>query len=447
MASAQSVAETPQRKNLNGDERTAVIAELLKGSDNGILRRGDIKRVAEMFMSNRYTISALWKEYQQRKAAGEMSPDLRNKRRGKSGRKGIDLDSLRAALKEIPIKNRTTQRAVAAALGIPKTTLQRNLKKLGLRVVSRYLKPFLTDNGRKERLEWALRWTVRSAGESHKFHHFEDHVHLDEKWFYLCKNGQKYYIYETEELPTRTVKHKSHIIKVMFLAVVARPRPVVGNRRGGGAREFSGKIGNFPFTVQRAAQRNSRNRAAGTMETKCVEVTKEVYKRKIIDEVIPAIRAAWPTGARNRNIIAQQDNAPSHNIYEDAEVIAACNAAYPKITFVAQPPNSPDTNILDLGFFNSIQSLQDRTTPSTVDEMIAEVKRAFDAQTPATLGKVWTTLQAVLQEIMLAKGDNTFKLPHLGQDKAARAGTPIPRELPCSPEAWAAGQAALSAFS
>ena len=81
---------------------------------------------------------------------------------------------------------------------------------------------------------------------------------------------------------------------------------------------------------------------------------------------------------------------------------------------------SPDTNILDLGFFNSIQSLQDRTTLSTVNEMIAEIRRAIAAQKPETLGKMWTTLQAVLQDIMLAKSDNTFKLPHVGKDEAVR---------------------------
>lgn len=51
-------------------------------------------------------------------------------------------------------------------------------------------------------MEWALRWNRPSAGGSHKFHHFEDHFHLDEKWFYICKNRQTYYIYDNEELPT-----------------------------------------------------------------------------------------------------------------------------------------------------------------------------------------------------------------------------------------------------
>ncbi|CAM9100752.1 unnamed protein product, partial [Laminaria digitata] len=117
------------------------------------------------------------------------------------------------------------------------------------------------------------------------------------------------------------------------------------------------------------------------------------------------------------------------------------------IQFINQPPNIPDCNILDLGFFNSIQSLQDRTTPRTIDELIAEVNTAFQAQTPEVLGRVWTTLQAVLEQIMLAKGDNTFKLPHKHKLTAQRRGAAIPAEMVCSVEAWEAAQSALEAQS
>ena len=70
MSSAQNVAETPKRNNLNDAERRAVIAELLKDSNNGVLRKGDYSRVAELYGSNRWTIAGLWKEYQRQNAAG-----------------------------------------------------------------------------------------------------------------------------------------------------------------------------------------------------------------------------------------------------------------------------------------------------------------------------------------------------------------------------------------
>ncbi|CAM9993707.1 unnamed protein product, partial [Pylaiella littoralis] len=410
MSASGNVVGTVKRKNLTTSEKRAAIAELLKGSKNGKLGKGDLKRVGEQFQQHPQTISRLWKDYNKQKDAGEVDPNLDNKRKQKSGRKGIDLVvSIQAALAGIPIKNRTTIR-------IPRSTLFDNLKKLGLRAASRYLKPLLTDGNKTARLEWALRWVSSSAGGGHKFHHFEDFVHIDEKWFYICQNGQKYYLYTDEEVPTRKVQHKSQITKVMFLAAVARPR--FDSSRN---RNFTGKLGIFPFAEQRVARRNSRNRAAGTLETKCVEVTKEVFKKKVVEAIIPVIKACWP-GGRGRAIYIQQDNAPSHRINDDPDVVAACTTDGWNIKLINQPSNSPDTNILDLGFFNSIQSLQDRTTPRTVDELIAEVKRAFHAQTPTILGKVWVSLQAILQEIILAGGDNTFKLPHVKKDRAATSG-------------------------
>ena len=60
------------------------------------------------------------------------------------------------------------------------------LKKLSLRSVSRYTEPFLGDDIKKQRIEWAMRWIRSSADAKSKFHSFDDIVHLDEKWFHLC---------------------------------------------------------------------------------------------------------------------------------------------------------------------------------------------------------------------------------------------------------------------
>jgi hypothetical protein len=42
-----------------------------------------------------------------------------------------------------------------------------------------------------------------------------------------------------------------------------------------------------------------------------------------------------------------------------------------------QPPDSPDLNVLDLGFFNVIQSLQHQTYTRTVQELILAVETSF----------------------------------------------------------------------
>lgn len=104
------------------------------------------------------------------------------------------------------------------------------------------------------------------------------------------------------------------------------------------------------------------------------------------------------------------------------------------------PTAQTQTHVLDRGFFNSIHSLQDQTTPGTVGDLVAEVKRTFWAQKSENLDRVWLTLQTILQEIMLSRGDSTFKLQHATKQTAARNGQSLPKEPPCSVEAWKTAQ-------
>ena len=57
------------------------------------------------------------------------------------------------------------------------------------------------------------------------------------------------------------------------------------------------------------------------METKTVEATKEVYKRKMLEEVFPAIKREWPGSPGT--VLVQKDNAPAHRINNDPDIIAA----------------------------------------------------------------------------------------------------------------------------
>jgi len=58
-----------------------------------------------------------------------------------------------------------------------------------------------------------------------------------------------------------------------------------------------------------------------------------------------------------------------------------------------QPPNSPDLNILDLGFFNTIQSLQYEKAPRGIDELIAAAVDSFHGITSEKLDNSFLTLQ------------------------------------------------------
>jgi hypothetical protein len=41
-----------------------------------------------------------------------------------------------------------------------------------------------------------------------------DIIHVDEKWFYLSKTSNQYYLMEDEEDPIHRTRHKGHILKI-----------------------------------------------------------------------------------------------------------------------------------------------------------------------------------------------------------------------------------------
>ncbi|KAF0711552.1 hypothetical protein AaE_012209 [Aphanomyces astaci] len=206
----------------------------------------------------------------------------------------------------------------------------------------------------------------------------------------------------------------------MFLTAVARPRFDYARKT-----MWDGKVGMWPFISVLPEQRSSKNRARGTLITTPMTVTKTVYRKYILDHVIPAIKQAWP-GPRGQPIYIQQDNARPHVEVGDAAVTAAGCSDGGKIQLVVQPAMSPDINVLDLGFFTSIQALQHRTAVTSIDKLVAAVQEALVELDWRVLDKTFVTLHKVLGESLKIGGDNSYKLPHQHKDKMAKVG-PTPR--------------------
>ena len=74
------------------------------------------------------------------------------------------------------------------------------------------------------------------------------------------------------------------------------------------------------------------------------------------DKVIPAIKQKWPV--RSKCCIMQQDDVKPHTTAADNATVQALQHDCIQLELSNQPPNSPDFNVLDLGFFNSIQALK-----------------------------------------------------------------------------------------
>ena len=207
----------------------------------------------------------------------------------------------------------------------------------------------------------------------------------------------------------------------MFIAALARPRFDYSRNQ-----MFDGKIGIWPFSEIVNAKRASKNRPKGTPEVKPITSVTKVHNRNmIIEKIIPAIVDKWPRSVRNDTpkVFIQQDNAGPHIAVDDPEFLQAVSSVDSmQIRIISQPAMSPDLNILDLGFFNSIQSLHYRKLCRTYEELQKNVCDAFANYKVSTLSDLWLTLQAIYNEVIKAKGNNNYKLPHLKEEALRKQG-------------------------
>ncbi|XP_074298251.1 uncharacterized protein LOC141629089 [Silene latifolia] len=348
-----------------------------------------MQKVADQFNVDRKTIFRIWSLTQNQRPSGD-ALHLESKIKGKKGRAIIELLVQKILL--IPMSERGSLITFSKAIGVSPSTVQKWVKVGLIRSHTSALKPMLTDENKYKRMYFDLsKLRYDRVSNSLRFKEMSFEIHMDEKWFYITQDQAKFFLLCEELNPYRACKSKSFITKVMFMAAVSRPM-----YDGNGTLVFDGKIGIFPFTFKEPAKRNSKNRVVGTLETKSItSITKQVVKDMLISKILPAIK----TTADGFNISLNQ-----------------------------QPPNSPDLNVLDLGFFRSIQSLQQRLRAKTVDQLVNNVVQAWEEEPALCLDDVWLSLQAVMLEVLKNKGHNDFKLPHLGKQAQRAAGT-LPRNL------------------
>lgn len=77
---------------------------------------------------------------------------------------------------------------------------------------------------------------------------------------------------------------------------------------------------------------------------------------------------------------------------------------------VCQPWNSPDWHVLDLGFFNSIQSLRHESIHSNMGELSAFAEQPFARFSHMTFNYVFLSLQKVMAGVILCQGRNNSDL-------------------------------------
>ena len=130
-------------------------------------------------------------------------------------------------------------------------------------------------------------------------------------------------------------------------------------------------------------------------------VMKEVYRDLLIRKLIPAILEKWPTRDRNsRKIFIKQDGAKNH-IHEDDKLFNdALEENGVNAELYMQSANSPDVNLLDLGFFRAIQSFKD-AVPRNEEELIEAVSEAYGKYPREKINRTWLTLQCCFNQMLV----------------------------------------------
>ena len=78
--------------------------------------------------------------------------------------------------------------------------------------------------------------------------------------------------------------------------------------------------------------------------------------------------------------------------------------------------------MLDLGYFNSIQSLQQQSKMTTIDKLVSCVVDSFNNLSMSPLHNIWITWQLVMLKIILSVGYNIYLLPHKNKCLLERDG-------------------------
>ena len=108
-----------------------------------------------------------------------------------------------------------------------------------------------------------------------------------------------------------------------------------------------------------------------------------------------------------------------------------------------QPAKSPDFNVLDLGYFSSIQSLQNKERILNTKGLVTAVQNSFLCLSSEKLEDTFLTFQKVLECALDNDGGNQYKLPHVGKKKL-RKENKLPITFRCDKDIFLKGQVSLA---
>ena len=134
----------------------------------------------------------------------------------------------------------------------------------------------------------------------------------------------------------------------------------------------------------------------------------------------------------NRTVIVQQYDGASSDIAENDQEhnLHASKQGMWNICFLeTQPAKSPETNVLDLSFFQALQAKQwSLGSETTIDELVAQVLQAFRDFEPRKIDCGFLILQGCLNDMLEVNGrNNNYKIWRMGKQVLFRQFGYLPR--------------------
>ena len=87
-----------------------------------------------------------------------------------------------------------------------------------------------------------------------------------------------------------------------------------------------------------------------------------------------------------------------------------------------QPANSPDKNVLDLGLFRAILSIQQSNSALTLEGIIGNVLESFQNNSTDSIHDSFATMRSVMNKILEHEGENDFDVYSLEEGRLSSCG-------------------------
>jgi hypothetical protein len=169
-----------KRKEVPDNIRKAVVEALLARANNACLKGHETREVSEAFSVPIRTVQRLWDKAKNCLDQG-IPIDVSSQKR-KRGRKMMELNT--STLQDVPIAKRATLVHVAGHFGVGKSKVQAMKRDGTIKHVSNAIKPYLTEQNKKDWLKWCLSMLdPRTIPSEPLFKGMFDYVFIDEKWF------------------------------------------------------------------------------------------------------------------------------------------------------------------------------------------------------------------------------------------------------------------------